>query len=562
MGRLIVGTRGSALALAQTELVCAALRRAHPGAEVQVACISTTGDQRADVPLSQLGRGVFVTEIETALRAGHIDVAVHSAKDLPSTLAPDLTIAAFLPREDARDVVVSRHGPLRKLPAGARVGTSSPRRACLLRAMRPDLDPVDIRGNVDTRLRKLEAGEFDAIILAAAGLTRLSRTAVITQWLDPDVMIPSVGQGALAVQTRANDETVTALLRALDNDRTRQAVTAERAFLAELGAGCRAAAGAHATVMDKRIRMTAFIGAPDGRHVRARSEHDATAAVELGRSLAMRLLLDGGAAFLGRADGPLRGRRIAVTRSETQAAGLSALLRAHGAEPVPCPTIAIEPADDRSAIDRAVRDLASADWLVFTSSNAVEALSRNLARIGRRVPDHVRLAAVGDATAEAVRATLRPPDFVPGIATAEALARGLPVSAGALVLFPHGNLVRNNLLSALRERGVRTRAFVVYRTVAGPGAARLADEIRTGTLDAVVFTSPSTVSFASAAVEAMVSQGDRAPAVACIGSATGAAARSAGLQHAVEADAATVGSIVEALERALARVDQVTGPAR
>jgi hydroxymethylbilane synthase len=205
MKAVVIGTRGSALALAQTEQVSRALRAVHPGLQVEVRRISTRGDRITDRPLAELGRnGVFVSDIESALRDGSIDLAVHSAKDLPSRLAPDMRLAAFLAREDPRDVLVSRGGPLAALPRGARVGTSSPRRAAQLRAVRPDLTLADVRGNVDTRLRRLAAGEYDALVLAGAGLVRLARAAEITEWLEPAVMIPAVGQGALAVEVRAD----------------------------------------------------------------------------------------------------------------------------------------------------------------------------------------------------------------------------------------------------------------------------------------------------------------------------------------------------------------------
>jgi hydroxymethylbilane synthase len=198
-GVLTIGTRASALALTQTDHVCASLRAAHPDVELEVRHISTRGDRITDRPLAELGRnGVFVTEIEAALREGTIDLAVHSAKDLPSRLSADMQIGALLRREDPRDVLISRRGPLASLPSGARVGTSSPRRTAQLRAARPDLIPVDIRGNVDTRLRRLASGDYDALLLAAAGLIRLGRAGEITEWLAPEVMLPAVGQAALA----------------------------------------------------------------------------------------------------------------------------------------------------------------------------------------------------------------------------------------------------------------------------------------------------------------------------------------------------------------------------
>lgn len=285
---LVVGTRGSALALTQTESVVAALRARHPRLDVVVKRITTKGDVMRDVPLATIGgRGVFVDAIEDALRRHEIDLAVHSAKDLPSRVPPDLGIAAFLERADPRDVLVSTAGTVHALPSGARVGTSSLRRACQLRAMRPDVETLDLRGNVDTRLRKLDAGAYDAIVLAAAGLIRLGLEARVTEWLSPDAMLPSPGQGALAVEVRADDVEVHELVRPLAHARTETALTAERAFLARLGTGCAAAVGAYATVgADGRVTLSGMIGAPDGRVVRATERDARTRAAELGERLA------------------------------------------------------------------------------------------------------------------------------------------------------------------------------------------------------------------------------------------------------------------------------------
>jgi hydroxymethylbilane synthase len=297
---LTVGTRGSALALAQTQLVLDALRQRWPDLDARVERIRTTGDARRDVPLATLGRGAFVSEIEAALRERRADIAVHSAKDLPSRLAPEFRIGAFLERADPRDVLVSRHGVgLRDLPAGARIGTGSPRRKCQLRATRPDVEVLDVRGNVDTRLRKLAAGEFDALVLAAAGMIRLGCADEATEWLDPSVMLPAVAQGAIAVEVRADDEETLALVAPLDHAATAAAVTAERAFLARLGADCTAAVAAHATVSDENdVSLTSLIGAPDGRHVRGTRAGSVADAERLGDGLASELLEAGGAAFL------------------------------------------------------------------------------------------------------------------------------------------------------------------------------------------------------------------------------------------------------------------------
>ncbi|GLC24785.1 hydroxymethylbilane synthase [Roseisolibacter agri] len=297
---LRLGTRGSALAMTQARLVAAALRETHPDVAIEIVTITTKGDVRTDVPLAAIGgSGLFATELENALRAGEIDLAVHSAKDLPSTLAADMALAAFLEREDPRDVLVSRAGTLRELPHGARVGTSSPRRACQLRALRPDLTLLDIRGNVDTRLRKLDAGEYDAIVLAAAGLNRLGLIARATEHLAPADMLPQVGQGAIAVEVRADDARTHALVAALDHARTRAAVVAERAFLARLGAGCAAPTGAHATLhADGTLTVEGLIGHADGRTLRVGATGPVEHAATLGAAVAETLLADGGDALL------------------------------------------------------------------------------------------------------------------------------------------------------------------------------------------------------------------------------------------------------------------------
>ncbi|HEU4827795.1 MAG TPA: hydroxymethylbilane synthase [Gemmatimonadales bacterium] len=303
---LTIGTRGSALAVAQTELIAAALVAQHPALQVNLVRITTTGDRILDQPLTDIGgKGLFVAEIEEALREGRIDLAVHSAKDLPTDLPEDLALAAIPARADARDVLVSRDGTtLDALPPGSRIGTSSPRRTCQIAARRPDLHAIAIRGNVDTRLRKLAQGEFDALVLAAAGLIRLGRTEAITEWLSPEVMLPAVGQGALALQVRAGDTATQALLEPLGDRNTAVAVSAERAFLRALGAGCSAAAGASARLDGDALRIEGLIGSADGRLVRGHGRGPVADAEALGTMLAMELLDRGGRRFLAEASGP------------------------------------------------------------------------------------------------------------------------------------------------------------------------------------------------------------------------------------------------------------------
>lgn len=298
--QMVIGTRASKLALWQTEHVRALLQARSPGLDITYTRITTKGDAITDRPLAEIGRNsLFVAEIEDALREGRIRLAVHSAKDLPSTLAPDMAVGAFLERADARDVLVSAgHVPFDRLPSGARIGTSSPRRNCQLRAWRSDLQLVDIRGNVDTRLEKLRRGDYDAIVLAAAGLERLGLSAVITEYFAVDAMIPAVAQGALAVEIRAGDEQAAALVGALDDPTTSVAVRAERAFLAAMGAGCNAPLAAHARVSGAHLSVSALIGSSDGTLLTAEARGTLAEAEALGADLATRLMADGGAALL------------------------------------------------------------------------------------------------------------------------------------------------------------------------------------------------------------------------------------------------------------------------
>jgi hydroxymethylbilane synthase len=291
--KLTIGTRGSKLALAQAEIARAALLGVRPELEVRLECINTKGDLVQDRPLSEIGgNGVFVTQIEEALRAGTIDVAVHSAKDLPSTLAPGMVLAAFLPRADPRDVVVSRHGAgLSNLPSGSRIGTSSPRRACQVLALRPDLEVRDIRGNVDTRLRRLHSGEYDAIVLAAAGLERLAALDCVTEWLDPAVMLPAVGQGALALEARAGDSAVLDLIGEVNHADTSAAVLAERAFLARIGASCTLPVAAHATLVENhKLRIVGMIAGSENRMARGERLAERSEAQDAASGLAAELL--------------------------------------------------------------------------------------------------------------------------------------------------------------------------------------------------------------------------------------------------------------------------------
>jgi hydroxymethylbilane synthase len=314
MPKLRIGSRGSQLALWQANHISALLRAR--GHEVEIEIIRTTGDKITDVPLAMvgakggLGKGIFTKEIEDALAAGRVDLAVHSLKDLPTELSAGFELAAVTAREDARDAFCSRHfTSFQELPQQARVGTSSLRRQAQLKAVRPDLDIHPLRGNVDTRLRKLEEGEYDAVILAYAGLKRLGKTELIKQIIPTEIMCPAAGQGAMGIEIREGDTATRRLLDFLNDPAARAATTCERALLNSLGGGCQVPIGAFAEAYGgadalvrpaasaARLHLESIVADPDGSKV-LRDSRDGDDPVELGNAAGAALLSRGGDAIL------------------------------------------------------------------------------------------------------------------------------------------------------------------------------------------------------------------------------------------------------------------------
>jgi hydroxymethylbilane synthase len=292
---IVIGSRGSQLALWQANHIAACLRKL--GVETRLEIIKTAGDKITDVPLAQVGgKGLFTKEIEEALLAGSIDLAVHSLKDMPTGLPAGLTLAAIPEREDPRDALIGR--PLNELGAGSRVGTSSLRRAAQLHALGRGLVTENLRGNVDTRLRKLDEGHYDAIVLAAAGLRRLGWAERIRELIDPGVMCPAAGQGALAIETRDDGGAGHEIARRLDDAATNVAVTAERSLLATLEGGCQVPIGAHARLDGDVLQLMAVVASPDGARV-MRDRAEGRDAVVLGRELGERMLAAGARDILG-----------------------------------------------------------------------------------------------------------------------------------------------------------------------------------------------------------------------------------------------------------------------
>lgn len=523
---LRLGTRGSALALVQSREVAAALEAT--GASVELVVVRTAGDDQA--PDTAWGEGAFVGALERGLVDGSIDIAVHSAKDVPTTIDARLAIAAYRPRQDPRDALVCRErgGTIATLPLGARVGTDSPRRTAFLLARRPDLRVHPLNGNVDTRLRRLDSGESAALILAVAGLTRLDRADRIDERIAPDVIPPAPGQGAVAVQVRADDAEAVATVGRLDDPATRACVEAERAFLHASGGGCRAPIGCLAWLDGEKIILRAGVSRePVGPEVSVAWREvrgPVTDRIALAESLAAVLRPMRGADAPGSARRPV----ALVTRPADQAGPLVAALDERGVGTVAIPTIAIEAAD-QGPLDAAARSLAEADWVVVTSANGARALLDAAARTGTD-PASARWAAVGSATAVSLRASGVEPAYVPEGGTAAALAAGLPFRPGARVLLARTDIADDVLPERLRAAGAHVESVVAYRTVEGPEASRapIVDAVGSGSIDVLVFTSGSTARGLVALLPPALGPVALATPACCIGEPTAAAAREAG----------------------------------
>ncbi len=575
-----LGTRTSDLAMWQTKHIIARLQAAWPGLDCRLQPFVTQGDktQALDKPLPAIGgKGLFTAELERALLAGEIDLAVHSLKDLPVEDAPGLTLGAITDRADVRDALVARNGwTLATLPPGAVVGTSSTRRAAQLQAQRPDLVIRSIRGNVDTRLRKVLNGDYDATLLALAGLDRLDLADKVSERLSLDVMLPAPGQGALAVQCRADDQETLALLAALDDAAVRAAVSAERAFLHGLGGGCSAPVAAFAQVQETdhntQLQLEALVASADGQQIirvtGASAAVDVTAALLLGEQLAAQALRQGAATLVAqKADfaatpqgtatptsSPLAGKRVVVTRTQEQSSTLLEKLTANGAIPLLMPTIRIEPLADLSALDAALRAHDRYDWLILTSANAVTILAERLCAVGLTAQDlhHLQIAAVGPATMDALRACGLSPSFVPQRFEATEIATGLQKQLGDLhglrILLPQAAIARQNLAEALIAQGAVVDVVPIYQTLPAALDADAVAALQQG-VAVITFTSGSTVrnfvqSLADNKLGLHILQG---ATIACIGPQTAAAAHELGLPVDLVADDYTIDGLVDAL---------------
>jgi hydroxymethylbilane synthase len=530
---IAIGSRGSPLALAQAKLVAQAFERR--GRPTRVVIVETEGDRRA--PDTAWGEGAFVAAIERALLAGRVDVAVHSAKDVPTDEDPRLRIGAYLPRADPRDALVVRADAAERrlddLLPGSRVGTDSPRRTGFLLARRPDLVIHPLHGNVDTRLRRLDAGETDALVLACAGLDRIGLGGRIAERLEPEIVPPAPGQGAIAVQIRRDDTRMRALAATIDDRRTRLAVEAERAFLSASGGGCRAPIGALATIAGGELDILGGYANPDGSGTAlARRRGPVGAGEDLARDLATELdthvRVRTTVAHVELETSRSAAPRVLVTRAAEQAGELVSALRDARLDPVPVPTIAVEFELPGGDLDAAVRLLQTYAWVVITSANGARAILRAAERVFTAL-ETPRWAAIGAATRRILEHEGIEVDFQPKQASSMAIAAELPVAHGDRVLLVRGDLADPELAVALRARGAEVDDVVAYRTREAPEDSRalLRRAVADGTINAVVFTSGSTVRGLVALARADTLDVASIPSV-CIGPETAAEARDAG----------------------------------
>jgi hydroxymethylbilane synthase len=550
---ITIASRGSALALAQAALVIEAFERA--GQISRIVIIETEGDRRA--PDTAWGEGAFVTAIERALLDGRADIAVHSAKDVPTDEDPRLLIGAYLPRADPRDALVIRAGVAGRgvddLTPGSRVGTDSPRRTGFLLARRPDLILHPLHGNVDTRLRRLDSAETDALVLACAGLDRLGLGDRIAERLAPEIVPPAPGQGALAVQVRRDDARMLVLAAAIDDPPTRAAVQAERAFLAAAGGGCRAPIGALAELDDGELVLLGGFARTDGSATAvARRRGPAADAITLGRELARELdssfqRLPGLTGGVRRATRP----RVIVTRARGQAGELAHELEDVGLEPILVPTIAVEVEAPGGELDRCAGRLGTYGWVVITSANGARAILA--AAHASTSPEAPRWAAIGPATGRILESVGVEIAFQPRLASASALAAELPIRPGDRVLVVRGDLADDELATALRTRGADVDDVVAYRTREAPDESRilLRRALTEGPVDAVVFTSGSTVRGLMTLAGAASVDVTSIPAV-CIGPETADDARVAGFRLIVVSPSPNAAGLAAASARAVA----------
>ncbi|MCC5876195.1 MAG: hydroxymethylbilane synthase [Candidatus Sumerlaeia bacterium] len=571
---LRVGTRGSRLALVQARGIVDSLRGAHPGLEVELVVVQTTGDRILDAPLAKIGgKGVFTKEIESALLDRRIDIAVHSLKDVPTLQPPGLDLAAVTIRESPFDVLLAaRPMPWGGFPGGTRIGTSSLRRGAMVRAAAPNATVLDLRGNVPTRIDKMMRGEYDAIILAEAGVARLGLDAPYRQVLSPPDLLPAPGQGALGLQIRDDDTRTRELLQVLHDEESAACCTAERALLHALGGGCQMPLGAHGTIDREtgKLKLLGRILSPDGgRVLDGKITGDASDPGAVGSKLASLFLERGAREILAQlhlpSDGfeqavarsaaldtlPLGGRRVIITRDEDSDGPLSCALRDLGAHPVCLPCVEHRPPADAAPFQSAMKRLDIYTWVVLTSRRAVRAFVEATRESAASTP---RVACVGRSTRDAATAAGLKVDLVPGREDAEGLLGELlpRLTPSDRILYPRSSRAGSTLADGLRDAGITLDDPVAYETHPAAPADLLRAFLHQGPPHAITFASPSAVAGFVEAARAIDWNVETAPCFA-IGNTTARAMKEHGIPVARIAREHTFPSLAEAVKDELSR---------
>lgn len=489
---LRIGTRGSALALWQAETVQQLLVTRQPDLNTELVIIRPEGDVDKHSSLRQIGgRGVFTSALQQRMLANEIDAAVHSCKDLPSLAPAGIGIAAFPQREDPRDALISRHGVgLTDLPANPVIGTSSRRRSAQILQIRPDAEIRELRGNIDTRLRKGESEEFDAVILAAAGLKRMGWDDRITTLLPIEQSCPAPGQGALAIEARLDPDPAWSAISTLDDMDIRTAVSIERAFLRGVGGGCSTPIGAHARIERNHsiatVRFWGMLGSDDGSRLeRMYGEWSLDSAIDESFAAADKMMRSVAPKWTGvDIANPLRDRRILVTGSASHVGSMSMALAEHGAEPHQLQTVDIQLSESIN-----VPSPAEMDWIVITSKHAVPAIGWDIVK--------TPVAVVGEGTSDALRSLGVEPALVAKGPGAKQLAAELAAEGieGKNVVCFLSDIARSELIDELQPTGANLKVITAYTnkpvTRIDPN---LRERIAGGEMEAVTFASPSSVS--------------------------------------------------------------------
>jgi hydroxymethylbilane synthase len=492
--KIIIGTRGSDLALIQTNIVEVLLKKKYPSLTITITIIKTTGDNdMRPVPLDDIGKGWFTRELDRALLSGSIDLAVHSLKDIPETLPDGLVIAAVLKREDVRDAFVSKKNvPFARLKKGAVIGTDSNRRRTQILSRRPDLIVNSIRGNVQTRLEKLNNGDYDGIILAVAGLKRLGMDARISEYFPVSEIIPSPGQGALAVVCKKNNRELIDLLKKITHKRTVREVLAEREFSQVFGGGCKTPVGAYAYISKQSLTLQGFIGSIDGKRlIRDSVTGDAASYKKLGRELASRLLEKSRDWYYA-----TNKKYVVVTRPEEENEPLKRKLEESGFSVLSYPTIAIVKAVLSGKDKKALFDIGSFDRILFTSVHGVTYFMQTITHLkfDKKMLSQIRIGAVGPKTAEAAKKSGLSVTVIPQEFTTEALGKSFQNIRGKKFLLLRSDIASRILPDMLRKKGAQVLEIPIYKTVYIKNSDSMFEKIlNSEQIRCITFTSPSTV---------------------------------------------------------------------